>query len=541
MGRRPHECPNTECPCFRCSVCGRRWLHRNKLLKHQIYTMCGDVGEEQKARDLAPKHIEPKPDDNSSTPATSSSTPPAPRLWNFPPKKVYKNRNDGRPIVKAFTTNNPHVLVCSKCGKYIRRSRSGVHINSKHKARMQIVHEDQEQGKSKEDTMTETVPAEDEKPAEQRMQSPAAERRVKVVKAFRTNNPHVLMCSLCKKYLRVMKVHMTKIHNAEMEVVDEGASKTVETPADIKVEELVVKAEPADFEFTREGYVDVKLEDPVVKTKPKDFGISRYIKVEAASEETASVMVKDEPNDVIHVKTEPVDDDDVDPLSNNNDDLQDQQTMHGEHNDNFASGAIMVMQDARLEMAGLQRPLAPVPATPGLLVPRFRQLVSCPFLGCANKFANQPDFEQHTSTFHPGPVVPSVVAHQGSLPPLLPLPRARVSCPAPGCREDFPTREDLGHHLKELHPDITQVTISLLPSKRVSLSCPSLGCTLDFPNHEDLSAHINVVHTFKKTAHSCPVLGCGEFFTLKKNLVSHIQSHSKLNTQFPKLLSKSHR
>ena len=200
----------------------------------------------------------------------------------------------------------------------------------------------------------------------------------------------------------------------------------------------------------------------------------------------------------------------------------------------------MVMESRR-EVAGVQRPLAPVRAGPSLLVPRFRQLVSCPFLGCADKFVNQPDFEQHTSTFHPGPVVPSAAASQGSLPPLLPLPRARVSCPAPGCREDFASREDLGLHLKDLHPDITQVTISLLPSKRVSLSCPSLGCTLDFPNHEDLSAHINVVHTFKKSAHSCPVLGCGEFFTLKKNLVSHIQSHAKLNTQFPKLLSKSQR
>ena len=57
-----------------------------------------------------------------------------------------------RAVVKAFTTNNPHVLVCSLCGKYMRRSRGGVHIALKHKGRMQVVHEDQDNEKHEEVT-----------------------------------------------------------------------------------------------------------------------------------------------------------------------------------------------------------------------------------------------------------------------------------------------------------------------------------------------------------------------------------------------------
>jgi len=86
------------------------------------------------------------------------------------------------------------------------------------------------------------------------------DQKTKKVKAFKTNNPHVLKCSLCKKYLRVMKVHMTKVHNAEMEIVDKedehDSAKDIANDEDVEepkeasaAETFVVKAEPSDFEF----------------------------------------------------------------------------------------------------------------------------------------------------------------------------------------------------------------------------------------------------------------------------------------------------
>ena len=127
-----------------------------------------------------------------------------------------------RAVVKAFTTDNPHVLVCSLCGKYVRRSRGGVHIALKHKGRMQIVHEETDNEKHEVTLKSVTIAPIASRGTVTLKQGDGGwrDQKTKRVKAFKTNNPHVLKCSLCKKYLRVMKVHMTKVHNAEMEVVD---------------------------------------------------------------------------------------------------------------------------------------------------------------------------------------------------------------------------------------------------------------------------------------------------------------------------------
>ena len=173
-----------------------------------------------------------------------------------------------RAVVKAFTTDNPHVLVCCLCGKYVRQSRGGVlHIALKHKGGMQIVDEEQDNEKHKVTLKSVTIAPIVSRGTVTLKQGDGGwrDQKTKRVKAFKTNNPHVLKCSLCKKYLRVMKVHMTKVHNAEMEVVDgedeEDCAKdsVVDDVQEAKpaAEMFVVKAEPSGFEF-----VSIKNEPP---------------------------------------------------------------------------------------------------------------------------------------------------------------------------------------------------------------------------------------------------------------------------------------
>ena len=38
MGRSAHVCRGEVCPCYKCSVCGAQWLHKNKLISHQKFS-----------------------------------------------------------------------------------------------------------------------------------------------------------------------------------------------------------------------------------------------------------------------------------------------------------------------------------------------------------------------------------------------------------------------------------------------------------------------------------------------------------------------
>ena len=53
MGRSAHVCRGEVCPCYKCSVCGAQWLHKNKLISHQKFSDCRLVlTVEEKKHDL---------------------------------------------------------------------------------------------------------------------------------------------------------------------------------------------------------------------------------------------------------------------------------------------------------------------------------------------------------------------------------------------------------------------------------------------------------------------------------------------------------
>ena len=53
MGARPHCCLAIDCPCYQCSVCNTKWLAKDKLRKHHIYSPCSQLlTSQEKERDL---------------------------------------------------------------------------------------------------------------------------------------------------------------------------------------------------------------------------------------------------------------------------------------------------------------------------------------------------------------------------------------------------------------------------------------------------------------------------------------------------------
>ena len=363
-----------------------------------------------------------------------------------------------RAVVKAFTTNNPHVLVCSLCGKYMRRSRGGVHIALKHKGRMQIVHEDQDNEKHEVTLKSVTIPPIAARGTVVLKQGDGGwrDQKTKKVKAFKTNNPHVLKCSLCKKYLRVMKVHMTKVHNAEMEIVDkedeDDSAKDIANDEDVEepkqasaAETFVVKAEPSDFEFVS------------IKTEPVD-------------EETLA----------------------IDPLMasyEGKDYLEESYYPSVQIKEEFESKDFSLEDENEVSNKDVTLPSLPP------ILPRSKHQVSCPFPGCLQELSSQENFEAHMASSHPGlgePVQSSPSSSQ--LPKVLPLPKLRLVCLEPNCRADFGSKKELVAHVDLFHPD-TALPVSMTRAPAVSLPCPSLGCTMDFATDQDLRKHINDCHS----------------------------------------------
>ena len=398
-------------------------------------------------------------------------------------KKYPSEKYTERAVVKAFTTDNPHVLVCSLCGKYVRRSRGGVHIALKHKGRMQIVHEETDNEKHEVTLKSVTIAPIASRGTVTLKQGDGGWRDQKTtrVKAFKTNNPHVLKCSLCKKYLRVMKVHMTKVHNAEMEVVDgededDCAKDDVHEPK-LASEMLVVKAEPSGFEFVS------------IKTEPADEDSSGIDPLMANPEGKDYIGESNFPN--VQIKEE----------------LDGQDYSFEDEND--ASNKERTVEGT-------------VPSQP-LILPRSKHQVSCPFPGCRHELSSQEDFETHMTSCHPGPAEPQPGSASSHLPQILPLPKLRLVCPAPKCMADFCSKEELLAHMGLFHQDIP-LPFTLVRSSVVTLPCPSLGCTMDFTSDHDLRKHIDNCHS-----HSAKkLMYCCDFCTYSSKQKGNLKQHLKV-------------
>ena len=51
---RAHKCQSEDCPCVQCSVCSKKYLHKNKLVQHQRHTDCWlQLTPEQREADQA--------------------------------------------------------------------------------------------------------------------------------------------------------------------------------------------------------------------------------------------------------------------------------------------------------------------------------------------------------------------------------------------------------------------------------------------------------------------------------------------------------
>ena len=398
-----------------------------------------------------------------------------------------------RAVVKAFTTDNPHVLVCSLCGKYMRRSRGGVHIALKHKGRMQIVHEDQDNEKHEVTLKSVTIAPIATRGTVTLKQGDGGWRdeKTKRVKAFKTNNPHVLKCSLCKKYLRVMKVHMTKVHNAEMEVVDgededdcaKDSTDDIQEPKPTSTAEMfVVKAEPSDFEFVS------------IKTEPADedsLGID-------------PLMANPEGKDYIGESNFP--------------NVQIKEELDGQDY-SFEDENEATNKEGSVEETAPSQPL---------ILPRSKHQASCPFTGCRHQLSSQEDFETHMTSCHHAPAESQPGSASFHLPQILPFPKLRLGCPAANCRADFCSKEELVAHMGLFHPDIP-LPLSLVKSSAVSLPCPSLGCTKDFSSDHDLRKHIDACHS-----HSAKKLMlqdtryCCDFCTYSSKQKGNLKQHLKV-------------
>jgi len=533
-GRKPHECLTDDCPCYKCSGCNKKWTKRFNLEQHQRHQepCASRLSQEQKSIDSAPKsgdtgkrlgnwalpsamgttRIMPKGelvgsfDKDKVTGSTrimpkgeilessekdqrvpGSSQPKLKERERYPSEKYTE-----RAVVKAFTTDNPHVLVCSLCGKYVRRSRGGVHIALKHKGRMQIVHEDQDNEKHEVTLKSATIAPIATRGTVVLKQGDGGwrDQKTKRVKAFKTNNPHVLKCSLCKKYLRVMKVHMTKVHNAEMEVVDgededDSAKESADDVQEAKptAEMFVVKAEPSDFEFVS------------IKTEPEDDDSPGIDPLMANPECKDYIGESNFPN--VQIKEE---------LDGQDFPLEDENEASNKEGSTFQ------------EMVPSQT----------LILPRSKHQVSCPFPGCRQELSSQEDFETHMTSCHPGPAAESQPATASlHLPQILPLPKLRLGCPAHNCRADFCSKEELLAHIGLFHPDI-HPPHSLVRSSLVSLPCPSLGCTMDFTSDHDLRKHIDNCHShsakklmLQDTRYCCDF--CAYTSKQKGNLKQHLK------------------
>ena len=396
-------------------------------------------------------------------------------------EKYPSEKYTDRAVVKAFTTDNPHVLVCSLCGKYVRRSRGGVHIALKHKGRMQIVDEDQDNEKQE---FTKAPIASRGNVVLKQGDGGWRDQKTKRVKAFKTNNPHVLKCSLCKKYLRVMKVHMTKVHNAEMEVVnrededDKGSPGDEEAKPTPAAETFVVKAEPSDFEFVS------------IKTEPAD-----------------------------------VDSQGVDPLMGN----PEGKDFIGESNfPNVQIKEELDGQDISFDVRDERTEKEQIVPGPALIVPRSKHQARCPFPGCRHELSSQEAFETHMANCHPRPGESQLGVVSSHFPQILPLPKVRLACRSPNCRADFSSKEELLAHMGLFHPEII-LPASIIRSSPASLPCPSLGCTMDFTSDNDLRKHIDNRHSQSaKKLMLQDTRYCCDFCTYSSKQKGNLKQHLKV-------------
>ena len=101
MGRSAHVCRGEVCPCYKCSVCGAQWLHKNKLISHQKFSDCRLVLTlEEKKHDLReatapsapsrpvhlllPGHPAPPASSGPDLPPSSPATPSDSKASSFP-------------------------------------------------------------------------------------------------------------------------------------------------------------------------------------------------------------------------------------------------------------------------------------------------------------------------------------------------------------------------------------------------------------------------------------------------------------------------
>lgn len=122
MGRA-HKCNGPECPCVKCSSCNRRYAQKNARRKHELYK-CSQL--KQQALSAEAEHLLTLKGGGATCDVEMVKVETA------------QEPNTPERVVVAFATNNPHVLQCSACGKYMRGMTK--HITSKHKAKMVLVH-----------------------------------------------------------------------------------------------------------------------------------------------------------------------------------------------------------------------------------------------------------------------------------------------------------------------------------------------------------------------------------------------------------------
>ena len=51
---KEHECENSACMCYECSICNKKLVHKGKFVKHQLFSDCKlKLTQDIKASDLA--------------------------------------------------------------------------------------------------------------------------------------------------------------------------------------------------------------------------------------------------------------------------------------------------------------------------------------------------------------------------------------------------------------------------------------------------------------------------------------------------------